>query len=455
MPSTSTLFSTYASITTSVALLRSIANQLIPHQLQNLLSSKLEYLLFLPKSSELTLIIEGSDAYSKNELYEACQIYLGTIISPSVERLRVKKVPKENKLVLSIDSGQEIVDDFEDIEVKWKLIAQKKDEHMNTSVEQHFQLRFNKKERERVLNSYLTYVLNTAKIIKQQNKVAKLHTVDRGRGFWKEIILQHPATFDTLAMDHKLKREIVEDLDRFVKRREFYKRVGKAWKRGYLLYGPPGTGKSTLVAAMANYLKFDIYDFELSNVTSNDELRRYLLATANRSILVIEDIDCSIDLQNRDKDQDFKDFGNKLTLSGLLNFIDGLWSSCGDERIIIFTTNHKDSLDQALLRPGRMDMHIHLSYCTTQGFNILALNYLGLHKNNNNNERYLEIENSIDKYQVTPAEVAEELMKSEDVDIALEGLLNFLKRKKMESDEQQVQVEIKDECIKPKRQKSW
>ena len=105
-------------------------------------------------------------------------------------------------------------------------------------------------------------------------------------------------------MDPTLKEELIADLDRFVKRREFYKKVGKAWKRGYLLYGPPGTGKSSLVAAMANYLKFNIYDLELASIYSNSELRRLLVSTANRSILVIEDIDCSIELQNRENGAD-------------------------------------------------------------------------------------------------------------------------------------------------------
>lgn len=67
-----------------------------------------------------------------------------------------------------------------------------------------------------------------------------------------------------------------------------------------------------------------------------------------------------------------------VTLSGLLNFIDGLWSSCGNERIIIFTTNHKEKLDPALLRPGRMDVHIYMGYCTTAGFRKLATTYLGI-----------------------------------------------------------------------------
>ena len=50
-----------------------------------------------------------------------------------------------------------------------------------------------------------------------------------------------------------------------------------------------------------------------------------------------------------------------MTLSGILNTMDGLWSSNGDEQIIVFTTNHKERLDPALLRPGQMDMHTHLS----------------------------------------------------------------------------------------------
>ena len=102
-------------------------------------------------------------------------------------------------------------------------------------------------------------------------------------------------------MEPEVKRELLEDLHSFTQRKEYYKRVGKAWKRGYLLYGPPGTGKSSLIAAIANHLKFDIYDLDLSEVGGDSDLRYLLMTTTNRSIIVIEDIDCSIKFHNREK----------------------------------------------------------------------------------------------------------------------------------------------------------
>ena len=231
--------------------------------------------------------------------------------------------------------------------------------------------------------------------------VRRLGVEPRGvRGF------EHPKTFDTLAMDPAKKKEIIADLDAFQNGKDYYKRVGKAWKRGYLLYGPPGTGKSTMIAAMANHLDYDIYDIELTSVRTNTDLRKLFIETTGKSIIVIEDIDCSLDLtckgkkkkNNKDdeaeeskQDGDKKDClpeppgdeekdddkgSSKVTLSGVLNFIDGLWSACGEERLIVFTTNHPEKLDPALVRTGRMDKRIEMSYCDAESFRFLARMHL-------------------------------------------------------------------------------
>ncbi|GJZ62002.1 AAA-ATPase-like protein [Tanacetum coccineum] len=126
-----------------------------------------------------------------------------------------------------------------------------------------------------------------------------------------------------------------------------------------------------------------------------------------------------------------------VTLSGFLNFIDGLLSSCGDERIIIFTTNRKDKLDPALLRPGRMDVHINMSYRTPCGFRLLTSNYLGTTQH----DLFGEIEDLIRKVEITPAEVAEQLLKDNDLDISLCGLIKFFDVKKKQNEKAKAKEE--------------
>ncbi|KAF8011129.1 hypothetical protein BT93_J1675 [Corymbia citriodora subsp. variegata] len=454
MATAKVVMSAAASVTATAMVLQSMVRTIVPHELQGFLFSRIRS-FFSCFSNEMTMVIDEYDGFIQNELFKAAQVFLGAKQSPSMMRIRVSKPEKENHFTLAMDRNQTLVDTFHGVQLKWVSVSRQVDSGSqvhhgrNSRVQyevQHFKLTFHKKHREIVLNSYLPFVLSEVKSMKQEKKTLKIHTpsFDRIHGgplsnAWASVNLDHPATFETLAMDLELKNTIMDDLKRFVRRKEYYRRVGKAWKRGYLLYGPPGTGKSSLVAAMANYLNFDIYDLELSGLRSNTELRRLLVATANHSILVVEDIDCTIELQDRNSETramrqktmstDYSQEG--LTLSGFLNFIDGLWSSCGDERIIVFTTNHKEKLDSALLRPGRMDVHVYMSYCTPCGFRLLASNYLGI----DYHELFDQIESSIMAARVTPAEVAEQLMKSDEPEVALQGLVSFLTNHKRKENE--------------------
>jgi chaperone BCS1 len=248
-------------------------------------------------------------------------------------------------------------------------------------------------------------------------------------------------------MEAERKQEIVDDLVIFSTAEDFYARIGRAWKRGYLLFGPPGTGKSTMIAAMANLLNYDIYDLELTAVKDNTELRKLLMETTTRSIIVIEDIDCSLDLTGQRKkkkeeegQRDEKDPKPKLpkeedskqsqvTLSGILNFVDGLWSACRGERLIVFTTNFVEKLDPALIRKGRMDKHIELSYCSFEAFQVLAKNYLRLESHH----LFARIQELLGETKMTPAEVAEHLMPKTitgDAKVCLESLIGALEKAK-------------------------
>ncbi|KAG1346912.1 AAA-ATPase [Cocos nucifera] len=414
-------------------LIRSVVNEFLPREVQSFLLSS--FTTFRTRVCSVhTIVIEESEKYASNQIYEAAKIYLATRINASMKRLRVSRADETASMVISLEPGGEMIDVFEGIEFKWRLVCQELEGSHNNKFRQaktgtqlrSFEVSFHEKHKNKALNSYLPFILAQAKAIKHEEKT--LHLYMNERESWFPINLHHPSTFDTLAMEEELKRTVMEDLARFVKRKDYYKRIGKAWKRGYLLYGPPGTGKSSLIAAMANYLKFDIYDLELTEVRWNSTLRRLLVGMTNRSILVIEDIDCTIELQKREEEAGScksSSRDDKVTLSGLLNFVDGLWSTSGEERIIVFTTNYKERLDPALLRPGRMDMHIHMGYCGPHAFRVLASNY----HNVDDHPLFPEIQGLVREVEVTPAEVAEELMRSDDTDVALQGLVEFLQEK--------------------------
>ncbi|CAL4914545.1 unnamed protein product [Urochloa decumbens] len=315
----------------------------------------------------------------------------------------------KDKLVLSMAKGEEVADVFEGATVWWSAaaVAPRQDavpwSRAARAERRFFRLDFHEKDRDLVLGEYLTHVRRKGREVMAKNRQRRLYTNISREGFddgfyrdvWTHVPFDHPKTFDKLAMDPEKKKDIIADLDMFRNGKEYHERVGKPWKRGYLLHGPPGTGKSTMVAAMANYLKYDVYDFELTSVKTNTELRKLLIETKSKSIMVFEDIDCSLDLTNKRKtakeeEDDDKEKDDPLrpdkkaatkqssvTLSGLLNFIDGLWSACGEERIVVFTTNHVGKLDPALIRTGRMDKKIEMSYCDFESFKFLARMHLG------------------------------------------------------------------------------
>ncbi|XP_073065581.1 AAA-ATPase At2g18193-like [Primulina eburnea] len=445
------IFSAYASVAASMMLFRSVAYDIIPEPVKSAVFSAVSQFFrhyfgrfFNPLPSQITMVVDEQCGITRNQIYDAAEVYLRTVDYPDSERFKVNKIPKQKSISISMEKNQEVVDHFKGFKLKWQFVLIEPENQKNhfQPEKRFFELTFDKARKDDVLKEYLPHVMAKAKEIKDNERAVRLYTTDcpfdgdeedggNGGGYWGCINLDHPATFDKLAMDPCLKKSIIEDLERFVRRRDYYKKVGKAWKRGYLLYGPPGTGKSSLIAAMANYLKFDVYDLELASLYSNSELKRILLSTTNRSIIVVEDIDCSVQMHDRSAETEGNESSNpKLTLSGVLNFIDGLWSTCGDERIIIFTTNHKEKLDPALLRPGRMDMHIHMGYCTPEGFDVLALNYLGI--NDQTKAPCQEIKSFIGEVEISPAEIAEHLMRSEDVDLALQGVLDLLKKKKDE-----------------------
>jgi len=282
-------------------LLRTAINDLIPHQLRSFIASKLEafFSKYQANSNVSMKFCRWDISYEEsNELFHAALAYLPTQISHTYKSLQVGKLENQKHFELAVDGSEDVVDEFEGVKFTWKLDEGSKEEP-NDLWKYKFVLTFNEKQKQRVLDRYLPHVLKTYEAIKDQRKIVILYT--RLAWFWNESELSHPATFESLALTPELKKDIIDDLERFLRRRDLYRKVGKPWKRGYLLYGPPGTGKSSLIAAMANYLKFNVYDLQLSSVSSDLDLKRCMSDASNRCIIVIEDIDCNKEVHARSK----------------------------------------------------------------------------------------------------------------------------------------------------------
>jgi mitochondrial chaperone BCS1 len=174
----------------------------------------------------------------------------------------------------------------------------------------------------------------------------------------------------TVILDEGRKRELLQDIKEFLHpvSRQWYSDRDIPYRRGYLLYGPPGTGKSSLSSSIAGYFGLNIYILSLSTINETS-LKSLFDKLPSRYIILLEDIDAvssNRDTEVKDSRQITtsspsrmsKSIGGKVSLSYLLNVIDGIGSQEG--RILIMTTNHIIRLDEVLIRPGRIDKKVEL-----------------------------------------------------------------------------------------------
>ncbi|KAJ6021257.1 P-loop containing nucleoside triphosphate hydrolase protein [Penicillium herquei] len=186
----------------------------------------------------------------------------------------------------------------------------------------------------------------------------KISVFEHHEGEWKKARLRSVRPLSTVIMDEQVKNDILRDVDEFLDQdmQEWYAERGIPYKRGYLLFGPPGTGKSSFSLSLAGKHKLDIYTLQLSNI-SDSTLMRLFAELPPHCIVLLEDVDTAGVGRRDSVDPAQGNESTSVTLSGLLNVLDGVSSQEG--RILIMTTNHIEHLDEALIRPGRSDKKVH------------------------------------------------------------------------------------------------
>lgn len=196
---------------------------------------------------------------------------------------------------------------------------------------------------------------NLLQTVCQQDKINEIAVYTNDLWCWHKIRDIHCRPLSSVVLANNIADDLKSDMAWFLDSRQWYADRAIPYRRGYLLYGPPGNGKTSVAHALASEFRMRIYILNLSDKMLNDESLSHLMHKVSpKSIILLEDVDSIF------KGRESEEKG--ISFSGLLNVLCGVASS--DGKIIFMTTNHKEKLDVALIRPGRADKHIFIDNAT-------------------------------------------------------------------------------------------
>jgi 26S proteasome regulatory subunit T6 len=170
------------------------------------------------------------------------------------------------------------------------------------------------------------------------------------------------STYDEIGGLSKQVKEIKEVIELPIKHPELFDALGIAQPKGVLLYGPPGTGKTLLARAVAHhtdctFIRVSGTELVQKYIGEGARLVRELFVMAREhapTIIFMDEID-SIGTSRADAGA-HSDSEVQRTMLELLNQLDGFESTQNIK--VVMATNRMDVLDDALLRPGRIDRKI-------------------------------------------------------------------------------------------------
>ena len=178
-------------------------------------------------------------------------------------------------------------------------------------------------------------------------------------GNWTTLSRLPKRELNTIYLDQEKKDNIFNDLKQFFEREELYSKFGIPYKRNYLLEGVPGTGKSSLIFALASYFNMNIHIIHLGPKVDDCVFMSAINALPNNTILLLEDIDALfVDRKANDVNK------SMVSFSGILNVLDGVGRK--NKLITFMTSNYKNRLDKALIRPGRIDYIMNFDFSSQE-----------------------------------------------------------------------------------------
>lgn len=172
---------------------------------------------------------------------------------------------------------------------------------------------------------------------------------------WKseDIGARRPANpFGSYAMNTTTET-ILNQFQRWLGLKEWYQAKGIPWRRGFLFKGAPGTGKTSLARSLAQEADMPVFVYDISTLFNEEFAREWQSMQEHAPCMaLIEDIDGCFEGRTNLQAQSGGGHGF-LTFDCLLNCLDGVQSAEGV--VTVITTNRPETLDPALIRPGRID----------------------------------------------------------------------------------------------------
>jgi chaperone BCS1 len=262
-----------------------------------------------------------------------------------------------------------------------------------------------------ITKNYLSSIEDLRENKKFIYTLTKTKTDENSCEIWDENLFSSTRQFSNIFF--KDKSNFIKKLDFFLNNKQWYFDKGIPYSLGIGMHGPPGTGKTSLIKAIANYTNRHVIVISLKLIKTKKELdsiffeERYNKDNKkgsigfDKKIVVFEDIDCIGDIvlnREKKKNKSVTGLGKKInldddlnsqihvgdlletivaseklceipkvvsleepiTLDDILNLWDGIRETPG--RIMMISSNHYQELDPALIRPGRIDITMELSY---------------------------------------------------------------------------------------------
>lgn len=313
--------------------------------------------------------------HSSSETYHIVMAYMAqhdTITNYTVGGFKKNKKTGTTEVELKLPLGESYVV-YQDHFIYANLAAIGKPVGTSFQVEQSYELTLASQQGKQHLMDFIMAAKKAFEYKKTDEILCKIMK----NGCWSYLSRLPKRNIDTIILDDDLKQSVIQDVQDFLSNEDLYNQYGIPYKRNYLFTGSPGTGKTSFIFSLASHFNLNVGILNMGHQVDDYVFMKAINDMDDNMILILEDID-ALFVERKVNDSN----KSMVSFSGILNVMDGI---ARKHRLITFmTTNYPDRLDEALVRPGRIDHWVKFTMATKDQTRKMYQRFII--KNNRSNE---------------------------------------------------------------------